>query len=285
MKNTSQKRFNSSYSRILLVAFALMWTTILATAQGDIYNIKVNVDEGNDSLIFFADNHEILPMTLRLKFETEGLTPSEYNQELVILKPQSSNNKIAIFKAEPNKGYGYSYSYQIIKGDINAKHNDDYAYRLPYEKGLRTLLAQGYNGPYSHQGLKALDFNLPEQTNVLAARSGLVIETKEDSNIGCTNMSCIKLANYVYILHDDGTIGQYAHLAFGGVLVGKGDRVERGQLIAKSGKTGFASGPHLHFQVTLPSLENGKAIATKFQISKNEVAFLKEKTYYTSFEN
>jgi murein DD-endopeptidase MepM/ murein hydrolase activator NlpD len=56
-------------------------------------------------------------------------------------------------------------------------------------------------------------------------------------------------ANVVEILHSDGTIAVYAHLHWDSIRVRIGDHVVRGQYIADSGKTGFASGPHLHFAV------------------------------------
>jgi murein DD-endopeptidase MepM/ murein hydrolase activator NlpD len=56
-------------------------------------------------------------------------------------------------------------------------------------------------------------------------------------------------ANYVRILHADGTMGLYAHLEEGGVLVQVGQHVRAGQEIGLSGNTGFTTGPHLHFAV------------------------------------
>ncbi len=51
------------------------------------------------------------------------------------------------------------------------------------------------------------------------------------------------------VLHDDGTLGEYMHLAPAGVEVQPGTPVNRGDELALSGNTGYSTTPHLHFQV------------------------------------
>jgi len=53
----------------------------------------------------------------------------------------------------------------------------------------------------------------------------------------------------IEIDHGFGYTSAYAHLSK--TLVGEGQKVRRGQLIARSGKTGLVSGPHLHYEVRL----------------------------------
>ncbi len=59
------------------------------------------------------------------------------------------------------------------------------------------------------------------------------------------------LGNYVQINHGDGTSSGYGHIRSGGVLVGYGQRVSAGQLIARVGSTGASTGCHLHFMIRI----------------------------------
>jgi murein DD-endopeptidase MepM/ murein hydrolase activator NlpD len=90
---------------------------------------------------------------------------------------------------------------------------------------------------------------MPEGTPVYAARGGVVVKIKDDSNRGGSSMKYDCYNNYVLVRHDDGTLGHYCHLKKNGVQVKAGQRVKTGDWIALSGNTGFSSGPHLHFCV------------------------------------
>lgn len=89
-----------------------------------------------------------------------------------------------------------------------------------------------------------VDFELPSGNDVYAASNGTVVEARSDESHG----------NLIVIQHDKRLTTRYSHLEK--MLVKKGDRVERGQLVGLVGSTGLSTGPHLHFEV----LENGKAV-------------------------
>lgn len=144
-------------------------------------------------------------------------------------------------------------------GSINAKHDNNTRYSSPLQPVGAYPIVQGFNGSFSHTGASryALDFAAPIGTPVLAARGGVVVDIKSDSNQGGDTPEYAKYANYVVILHNDGTTGEYYHLKYQGVVVARGQPVQKGQLIGYTGNTGFSSLPHLHFGIYMARYHGG----------------------------
>lgn len=96
-------------------------------------------------------------------------------------------------------------------------------------------------GSYSfHSGI---DIAAPYGTSIKAADGGKVVFA------GTGTGSSWSYGNYVIIDHENGLRTIYAHCSK--LNVKTGDRVYQGQVIAKVGATGRATGNHLHFQVKL----------------------------------
>lgn len=92
----------------------------------------------------------------------------------------------------------------------------------------------GYRGREFHEGI---DLAMPWGSNVYAADGGVVEFTGWAGGYG----------KLVIINHQNGYQTYYGHLSR--ILVSPGQKVAKGQLIAKSGSTGRSTGPHLHFEV------------------------------------
>jgi murein DD-endopeptidase MepM/ murein hydrolase activator NlpD len=151
----------------------------------------------------------------------------------------------------------------IIKDDTS------YIYTLPFEKGRAFYIVQGYYGVFSHQQRAALDFKMKQGTKICAAREGVVVRVKEDGDRGGWNKKYSKDGNNIVIQHPDGSRAGYWHLQKDGALVNVGDTVKQGQIIALSGRTGYASMPHLHFLVWRNDHnKQWSSIPTRFQTSK-----------------
>jgi murein DD-endopeptidase MepM/ murein hydrolase activator NlpD len=109
-----------------------------------------------------------------------------------------------------------------------------------------------------------VDIALPDGTPIYSAREGTVINARHDFFRDAMAPVMLDQANVVEILHSDGTIALYAHLHWDSIRVRIGDRVVRGQYIADSGKTGYASGPHLHFAVIRNSGKEDVSVPIQF---------------------
>lgn len=138
-------------------------------------------------------------------------------------------------------------------GDPNAPARDGVAYAVPFYPGTKFSLDQGFGGEHSHhepESRHSLDLGVPEGTPVIAARGGVVMQVEEDFRASGSDAKRYgDRSNYVRVLHDDGSMALYAHLAPRTILFRPGDRIRTGNFLAKSGNTGFSTGPHLHFSV------------------------------------
>ena len=161
-----------------------------------------------------------------------------------------------------SRGFSYALRSRSGEGDPGKDPDPAALYRLPWAHGQKHTVTQGYFGHVTHQGIYALDFDLDEGTPVLAARDGVVIAVKDDSDAGGMGAQFAGDGNYVRVMHDDATWAVYAHLRYHGAEVQVGQRVLAGQRLGFSGHTGLASGPHLHLAVYRASFDGPKTIPT-----------------------
>lgn len=105
--------------------------------------------------------------------------------------------------------------------------------------GATSFAKYGYKGKW-HNGV---DFAASLGTPVYSAEKGRVIA------VGNQDSYCYRGAygKFIVIAHENNLTTLYGHLSL--QIVKVGDIVNRGQLIGYSGKTGYATGPHLHLTV------------------------------------
>ncbi len=147
------------------------------------------------------------------------------------------------------EGYGFAdYLVEIDEGE-EPQGSGGVLDLLPWTAGrsYRVSRAHGDTGGHTGDSYWAWDFAMPVGTTVRAAHDGVVRKARAVGNQGCCSPSCGDDANYVVIDRGDGTESLYLHLS--DALVGVGQHVIRGDVIAKSGESGYACGAHLHFQM------------------------------------
>ena len=114
----------------------------------------------------------------------------------------------------------------------------------------RGRVITGFSGKGGNEGI---NIAVPEGTPVKAAEGGTVAYSGNELK---------GYGNLVLIRHDNGYVSAYAHN--GDINVKRGEKVSRGQVIAKSGQSGNVSSPQIHFELRkgsspvdpMPYLEN-----------------------------
>ena len=142
----------------------------------------------------------------------------------------------------------------------------DGAIAVPSDKPVRSAtLTSGYGSRSTLQGRPrqhgGLDLAGPLGTQIYATADGVVKRAGWNSG---------GYGNLVEIDHGRGIVTRYAHLA--SIDVAPGQRISRGQPIAKMGSTGRSTGSHLHYEVRI----DGKAV--------NPIPFMKSTDYLVAIQ-
>lgn len=82
--------------------------------------------------------------------------------------------------------------------------------------------------------------------NIAAAR-GTAVRATADGTVVYAGNELKGFGNLLLLRHEDGWMSAYAHLD--AILVEKGDRIRRGQTVARVGQTGNVASPQLHFEL------------------------------------
>ncbi len=221
----------------------------------DNYPFMVESEPDGDGHRIVARNSGPAPVSVKVALlYSVYATPDRNFPVFAVVPPNGGVLHLGRFKRTMSGvGYSFRYSSSWLLGDFNARQSSDALYRLPYRDGSGYPIGQAPGGAitthHSADSAHAVDIVMRQDTPVLAARDGTVIYTEANQRYGGKTPDLMDKANEVRIRHADGTIGVYAHLAHGGVLVYPGQRVAAGEQIGLVGSTGYSSGPHLHFVV------------------------------------
>ena len=144
------------------------------------------------------------------------------------------------------------------KSGIIAKSDNDFT--PPKRTGIaqfrwpaRGKIVSSFGQTLKGQRSDGIDISLPEGTGVKASENGIVIYAGNKLE---------GFGNLILLRHEDGWVSAYGHNRE--LSVKRGDKVRRGQIIARSGRTGNAEVPMLHFELR----KNSRPINPLDQLSR-----------------
>lgn len=228
-------------------------------------SVTITTKRVKNTIEVYLHNKNIYDLTIKVRHNVKNIIMSIKPHKEFVLEAKSTYHYTTLVLGSGKSQYGFSWSYTM--GSKNAQHDKNYVYRLPFKKGTSHVVSQGYNGHDTHKGssVYSIDFPMPKGTKIYAARGGIVVKTKLNSDVGGYDKKYASSGNYVRVMHKDGTFATYYHLKYNGMIVKVGEKVSKGEPLGYSGSTGYSSGPHLHFSV-FKATSTGKheTIPTKF---------------------
>lgn len=129
-------------------------------------------------------------------------------------------------------------------------------------------ISSGFNLKRRHPVLnlirahKGVDYAAPTGTPVMAAGNGKVTHKAVKGGYG----------NTIMIQHDGKNRTLYAHLSRYARNIQVGSRVKQGQVIGYVGRTGLATGPHLHYEFHVNGIHRNPLTAAPFRSEPIPVA-------------
>jgi murein DD-endopeptidase MepM/ murein hydrolase activator NlpD len=229
---------------LVLLGRAACVGALAAEPVGDV-RLRIEADDG--AYLAWADNPLPGPVEVMLHSDRGDVAGEPALPARATVPANTSVLVARVHRGKAARGGGLGLRLDTVPGRVNARPRD-YEYLFPLQLP-EPRVEQAWGGRYSHadaENRHAVDFAAPPGTTVFAARDGVVMQVEvsaipADGHPGD--------ANLIRILHDDGSMAVYAHLAPDGALVRPGQRVRRGQPIGVSGNSGLSAGPHLHFAV------------------------------------
>lgn len=178
------------------------------------------------------------------------------DQYLMHMQPQS-----------PGQSWSYRWSYEYTPGPAVDDFPSETQIGVPVAGGPY-YVSQGFMGEASHSGHAqshyAVDIAVPEGTPVIAVAPGRVMDVERNFSRSGWAADYADEANFVRVLHKDGSMAVYAHLQPDGIEVVAGQSIKAGQLLAYSGNTGFSTGPHLHFALQINRAGSLQSVPFRF---------------------
>lgn len=178
---------------------------------------------------------KILPSKEETLAEEENKESYEDKMTLVEKEPEDNQvlNSVDIKATDVPE-----YEADIPEEDTAEEDNNMYKFIIPVGGVIGSFFGERVHPIKGNTEFhKGIDIEAQNGTAIKAAYDGEVVEAGEEATFG----------KYIKIKHDESITSLYAHCS--SLNKKKGEKVNKGDIIAKVGSTGLSQGPHLHFEI------------------------------------
>lgn len=220
------------FSTWLLCSFILNGFSHSADAQHR--PIEVSYESNNrDGYSFYATNRTPIPMIVTIGFtDLRNLDASEalpYSRNV----SGARTRLLTLSKQWTDQQSHFRYNTRYYSGCLDTDP-DDIEYLLPFKEGTVARASElSYLGEMvnreSPDDWYSISFLTENNTEIHAARKGVVIDIKDGENDPGSNLLYTSNRNTITVVHDDCTFARYSAFRDNEIYVGEGDTVYPGQ--------------------------------------------------------
>jgi hypothetical protein len=217
------------YRAFILAIF--IYSGITALAQNNV-RVKYNYDASGNAG-FMAENYTAVPVYISLDFSY--LRNASFSDPLPYVKrvEPGSTSLFTIYREPDMPAPDFNIEYSWFPSNPKPEIDPDFPYLIPAKEGT-TVSIDGARPGWEN---RPVVFALKQTNEICASRKGIVVNVV-DSVTKEMSAANPKLLNYLDILHDDGTIGEYINFAYRGVSCEIGQKVFPGQVLGKTFDSG-----------------------------------------------
>ena len=179
-------------------------------------------DEDGDYAVYIT-NLIASPVTVTLHVSHPEYVESDIDFSKIYRIGEGKTEPLGYISYSDSGVFELSFTCSIGTPTFDMKEYSGNEFIIPFYGTYRVTQAPG--GKLSHSGPAsryAVDISMPIGTPVRASRRGRVVNMKMNSTTGGPSPAYRPFANFIRILHDDGTSSIYVHLKGGSAMVSKG---------------------------------------------------------------
>ena len=193
--------------------------------------VHYSTPAGTYTVKIYENKREKLSQRIKV---TDGNFQKSYITVSTKMKAKRSAKNMAVMTNHTAEAKKNASDNKLWKGKFIYPVKDKKYHKISSSFGATRYVNNKVAGYHS-----GIDFPVPIGTPLRAANAGRIVLARKLTTTG----------NTIIIDHGMNVFSAYAHMSE--LAVKEGDIVKRGQSIGKSGNTGFTTGPHLHFTISI----------------------------------